>query len=77
MLASVPADDNAEKLRKPNGLTCLVYRVCRGLVFSYHEREELFHIPVERRSQICVNIDVEEQPIRAFRFSERPEFAHP
>lgn len=41
------------------GWTCLVDGVSLGLIFSYDEGKELLHIPVERRSEIRVHVDVQ------------------
>lgn len=54
----------------------LIDRVSFGLVLCNDEGEELLDVPVERRCEIRVHIDIEEQPIRTLSLSEGSEFTH-
>ena len=54
----------------------LIERVSFGLVFSNNIGEELLDVPVERWGQLRIHIDVQQQSVRPFRLSKRPEFAH-
>lgn len=54
---------------------CLVEGVSFGLVLRNNEGEKLLNVPVERWGQLRIDIDVQQQSIRPFRLSERPELA--